>query len=479
MRFLKYLGYIILILGIALRLSVYFQNRNLFQDEANIARNVYERDYSQLTAQLSYYQYASPLFLWALKLLTTILGYSEYVFRFISLISGIGSIVFTYILLGRFGVKKALWYPLFLLSTGFIYIRYSTELKQYSFDSFIALGLIYLALYIEPKKLSAVNFFALWFLVGSFAIWSSMPSVFILAGIGAYYFSLLDRKEYYKHIYSLAFVAIVWLIQFGIYYETILRPQIQSDYLQIFHKEGFLLLFPKTKSDLIYNWSVLLNVLEAATGSWFYAIKLHLLFIVVALYFSIRQMMSSILLLIGPILLLLLAASLHQYALTPRIVLFIMPLLLILIGIGFEKVFAYRYLRFGVLGLSFICMYKFSELEYFYIPLQIVQVADGMDFLVKQNIRGDQLHVDYLAYPAYTYYTVINPCNKSWETIKNAAPLNYVRFDSLSQIRNDTMAILYGSAKIKLADSEKISKHLTMLKHYPGLSCQAYIYGPN
>ena len=104
-----------------------------------------------------------------------------------------------------------------------------------------------------------------------------------------------------------------------------------------------------------------------------------------------------------------------------------------------------------------------------------------MDFLVGQNIKGDQLHVEYLAYPAYNYYTVIHPRNKSWQSIKSAGPLNYQRFDSLSLNLQGRMAILYGSTKIDLINRQQkqINEHLTMLMHYSGTSCQAYIYRSN
>ena len=477
----NYLAYLVILIGIALRLFIYFQNRNLFQDEANIARNIYERDFFQLTLPLSYFQYAPPLFLWILKCLTGILGYSEYVLRLVPLLSGIGSLWLTYILLRKFGVKKMLWYPLFLLSTGYIYIRYSTELKQYSFDSLVALSLIYLDLTVDTGKLHLKYFLGLWLVFGSLAVWSSMPSVFILSGIVVYYFFLLYRSYGYKGICGLSMLAIIWLIQFGFYYETILKAQIQSDYLQLFHKESFLILFPKTRSDLIGDWAVILNVLEAASGYWFYAIKFHLLLIVVAFYLALRNKALSFTLLIVPIILLFFAAGLHQFALTPRIVLFAMPLLLILIGIGLEQLFTYRYIRIVALGLSFVCIYQFNELKYFGQPLQVVQITDCMDFLVGQNIKGDQLHVEYLAYPAYNYYTVIHPRNKSWQSIKSAGPLNYQRFDSLSLNLQGRMAILYGSTKIDLINRQQkqINEHLTMLMHYSGTSCQAYIYRSN
>ena len=477
----KYLAYLALLIGVGLRIAVYIENRNLFQDEANIARNIYERSFLQLTLPLSYRQYAPPLFLWGLKVLTGIFGFSEYVFKLIPLLSGIGSLILTYLLLRRYSVKHVIWYPLFILSTGFIYIRYATELKQYSSDMFIALGLIYMALSIDPKFISTIRLILIWVCISSFAIWGSMPSVFILPGVWLYYFILFYRSHDYKKIYGLTLIAVIWFIQFLFYYQVILKPQIQSDYLQTFHKENFLLPFPKSIDELRYNWGVILNVFEGATGDWFYAIKFHLLLIVIAFYYSLRQRASSVILLLIPIVLLLLAVLLHQYALTLRIVLFILPLLLILIGIGFEQIFAFRHLRLPLLGLSFICLYQFSDIKCFYEPIRVEQITDGMDFLVREHITASQLYIHPLAFPAYTYYTQISPRKDRWAIISNGKELNYHNYYYyiLSTIKGKT-AILYGPTNPKEVSGhqKRVNECLTTLKHYSGISCQAYIYSP-
>jgi predicted membrane-bound mannosyltransferase len=134
----------IIAIGSFLRIAMLLQNRNLFIDEANIARNVYERTFAGLALPLSYEQYAPPVFLWILKLHTTVLGFSEYAFRLYPLLTGIFAMYLFTNIMKLMNVAAGVLYPLFLMATGFIYIHFSTEVKQYMPDTCIALLLVWL-----------------------------------------------------------------------------------------------------------------------------------------------------------------------------------------------------------------------------------------------------------------------------------------------------------------------------------------------
>src|ERR1700748_715444 len=91
-KYLHWLVIAIIIVGVVLRLIYYFQNRCLFIDEANIARNIYERSLEGLAKPLNYEQYAPPLFLWIIKISTLLFGCSEFAFRLFPLLCGIASL---------------------------------------------------------------------------------------------------------------------------------------------------------------------------------------------------------------------------------------------------------------------------------------------------------------------------------------------------------------------------------------------------
>ena len=83
---------LIFLFGIILRFVLYFQNRNLIIDEANIVRNLAERGFAGLTLPLSYEQYAPPVFLWIEKLASILFGYGEYAMRGFPLLCGIAAL---------------------------------------------------------------------------------------------------------------------------------------------------------------------------------------------------------------------------------------------------------------------------------------------------------------------------------------------------------------------------------------------------
>jgi hypothetical protein len=478
---LVYLSYAIMLIGAALRLSVYFQNRNLFIDEADLARNIYERNFVGLIHPLSYFQYAPPLFLWGAKLCAMILGYGEYALKVVPLLSGIGTIILMYLLLQKYEVKKVAWYPLFLLSTGIIYLRYATEFKQYSSDCLIALGLIYLALSVDSSKMGIPKFVSIWIYAGSIAVWGSMPSVFILAGVGSYYFALFYSTGGLKKIYALIIPVAMWIAQFLLYYFIILKPQIQSDYLQNFHRADFLYLIPTSMHELYHNWEVMIHILGVAAGHWGLSIVFHILLIVIAAYFAVKRKMLSILLVVIPMFLLLLAAALHQYTLAPRIVLFIMPVILILIAIGFEQSFSYKYIRAIFVLASVVCMYNFNQLIYFYKPLQVQQVTDCLHFLKAQKITGPHLYIHPAGIPIYAYYTGVHPGKAEWEGLSNGIRLDYnINYDSLAQTMKGRSAMLYGFEHPENIVSQQatINKHSKPIAHYATVASEVFIYAP-
>src|SRR5690606_38617178 len=123
---LRVVAWAILLFGISLRIFMYLQNRGLIIDEANIVRNIYERDFYSLATPLNYEQFAPPVFLWILKLNSFLFGYSEYAMRLYPLFAGITSVYLLYLLSKQY-MFRAAWYPLFLFATAYIFVRYSTE----------------------------------------------------------------------------------------------------------------------------------------------------------------------------------------------------------------------------------------------------------------------------------------------------------------------------------------------------------------
>src|ERR1043165_1516328 len=88
-RVLNIICWLIVTAGVLLRLATFFHNRNLIIDEANIVRNLAERDFGGLVLPLTYEQYAPPVFLWIEKLASLLLGYGEKAMRLYPLLCGL------------------------------------------------------------------------------------------------------------------------------------------------------------------------------------------------------------------------------------------------------------------------------------------------------------------------------------------------------------------------------------------------------
>ncbi len=175
----------ILLLGVVVRIATWLQNRSLFLDEANLARNFCERDLWDFFRPLDHDQYAPPLFCFFQKCSVILLGQHEYALRLFPLLCGVASVFLFYyiakrVIAGPWVLVAVLW--IFCFSDFFL--RYATEGKQYGCDLAVALGLVALSLRFAERPFRPVWAAA----VGATAVWLSMPSVFVLLGVGLFFF---------------------------------------------------------------------------------------------------------------------------------------------------------------------------------------------------------------------------------------------------------------------------------------------------
>jgi len=450
--FLRLVTWLILIAGILLRLVVWLQNRNLIIDEANLARNIYERSAAGLVAPLSYEQYAPPLFLLLTKCATALAGYGEQALRTFPLLSGIAALFLLIAILKKTGAVSSAWYPLFMIATGMIYVRYATEFKQYAGDSFVALFLVWLALRTDLVRSRRGLFLLTWVVAGSAAVWLSMPSVFVLAGVFCFYtYRSIQYKDPARWL-LLCLCGVVWALQFGAYYYLLLRPDIQSDYLQNYHRGFFLHLLPANGAEWSQNATLLMDLMAATAGHWAISTALNLSLLTVGIVFLLRRRMAVALLLLVPVASMLLAAGLKQYSLIPRVSLFCMPLLLLLMGIGLDRLLRVRLaaFRFILVAAAFISMFNFAKNTISHLPLELEEVTRAFDFVQDKGVPGSRVFIRHTVAPAFYYYTTIHPGRDKWrkgkpgEALSEAHPLGWnTDCDSLIHQFKGRNAIVY------------------------------------
>lgn len=482
-KLLQYFAFALILLGIVVRIVVLIHNRDLIIDEANIARNVFERGFVDLAKPLSYEQYAPPVFMWVLKIMTAFFGFSELGLRLYPLLSGVCLLVMMYLLIKEFTSIKTAWYPVGMLVVSYTMIRYSTEVKQYMCDALIVLSLIYLAIKIEMGSFSKTRFFFIWFIIGSIAIWSSMPSVFLLSGIGAFYFFKAIGEKNWKNAGVIVGVSFAWLLQFAFYYFTILKPQIDSNYLQNYHQEYFLFATPSNKGEWIHNFTVVNDLIKHAVGFNHYVNVINIILIFSgAVLFFLRSKAKSLLILV-PIVLTLIAAALNQFSLIPRVAIFIMPLFLVLACIGLEELMKLKWvaLKLGTLVMGTAFIYYLSDIkQQLTEKTESEKMSKAMNYLMDSTqYLAPQIFIHNGARPAFIYYSQIHPDQNKWARIREAHLLSWdANYDSIAVHQDSNMVLVLTNAyeedlKKTRATIEKYKTGTTKIDEY---GCHVFLY---
>lgn len=471
-----------ILFGIVLRVVIFLQDRNLFIDEANVARNIYERSFWELALPLSYEQYAPPVFMWMLKLSAVCFGYDELSLRLYPLLASLVSLGLIYLVLKKLNGTLTAWYAVGLFVVSFISLRYSTELKQYISDVMVVLGLILVALHHELSHTSRRRFLITWIVVGTVGIWAAMPSVFVLFGVGCYYFVESILRKDNRGMATIVLTALFWLAQFAIYYALILQPQIDSNYLQGFHHDFFLIAWPQSAADWEHNRQLLTNLVQEAGGYNGYALNFNLAMLLLGTVAFFVKGGPKALLVVAPLLAVIFAAALKQYSLIIRVALFILPLLLILIAYGIDTLLRLKpkvlSLVFLPLGLFFI--HELSSVKLMLRGYETEQIVDAMHFVRQHGLRNGQgLYLHNGARPAFIYYTQMHPEKDQWKDIKDAHLLSWdANFEQLSRSADSLNAFIFTSvdpAELK-AKVEIIARYNQLIASLDKPGCHVYIY---
>lgn len=401
----KYLNLFILItvilFGIFLRIHAYLINTSFFVDEILLGFNVINKSYADLFLPLEYAQAAPGLFLILTKLVISKLGVGELAFRLIPFVSSILSIFAFYFLskkiLQRFWVQIL---ALFLFCINFQLLFYTQAFKQYSSDVLIAILILFVAIFVDIKKLKLRNAFLLGIL-SSIAFCFSFTTLFVVAGVSAVY--LICSKEFRK-IFIFIFPNLITL---ATYFVLTLHSNKSSEFLSDYWAKGF-----NVFNHEIYkiNFDFLFS---------FYNYPLFFLFLLcLGIFWAYKSDKLKTLLLVSPVITTLLAAMFKIYPFERRLILFLLPIFLILIVIPLDKV-NLNNMNFHkkVLNIFVIIISSVFFLNYFitystsFISQKVSYIRQDVKPLLKRLIKEkkeqDILYVYYGAGKTYLYYNLI------------------------------------------------------------------------
>lgn len=481
---LKLVLALIILGGILLRLVLFFQNRNLIIDEANIVRNLSERGFASLALPLKYEQYAPPVFLWMEKLSSLLFGYGEKAMRLYPLLCGIGALIAFYKVATKLFIKQAIWLPLAFFAFGNIFIKYSVEMKQYVPDAFIAMLLLLAALSWDIQKMRPWRFIALWIVCGSLAIWSSMPSVFILTGIACYYAWPFLKEKRFTGLWPLILIGLCWLAQFAFYYETILKPQINSPYLQNYHHDYFLYALPKNGEQWSHNVDRIIELLGNIGGFSGVAIVSSLILILTGSFVLLFKKTRCFFLIALPVLLVLLAAALKQFSLIDRVVLFAMPVAMLVLAAGFEFLWKSALpLRILLSLVGGFMIYAYNGFWLLKTPLKFHEITEGMAWLRDvKHAKASQIFIHDANVPTYIYYTELHPQKAQWASLVGAHRLTWDNdYSQITKTWKDTAYFLYTGGfpeGERNRRTKEIEQNMRQIDYFEKYICFVYEYVP-
>jgi len=325
----------LLLIGVLLRLRQYLTGRSLWVDEAMLALNIVNRGLVGMFQPLDYDQGAPIGFLLVEKIFNLILGKNEFALRLFPLLVGLLSLGLFYLLLQRttkgIGLLTAL--ALFALNPRLIY--YSSEVKQYIVDAAVTIVLLVLAAPLfdpAPRKKDFVRLL----LAGVIALWFSHPAVFVLAGIGLTLVILHLRRRDFASLRFVLGMGCLWVLNLGLLYLLILRDLSRNAYMREYWQGAFAPLPPW--SDPAWFVRCISENIRMQFGMPYGVFFVFALMLLGWLVLFLRQRSYAIA--IACIFLVTwIAASLQLYPAFERMILFLVPVGLILLGAAVQGLY--------------------------------------------------------------------------------------------------------------------------------------------
>ena len=341
----------ILLIGLGIRIFHYIYNRSLWMDEIYLASSFMHMSYSDLAVRMLDYDQKAPIgFLWCVKFCVDIFGKGEMALRLIPFISGVAALILFRNVCRYFltPTGQILAFSIFAFAPAFIY--HSVEIKQYSTECLASVFSLYLFTKFNDKTVLSKKIY--WGITAACTVLFSFSIVFMLAGIASGKIILDLIKKNWKTLFLNLVPFSLWAIAFVLTYFLFISKHAESKWVVYWFKtyNNFMPLPPTNVAELKWFPSNFVKMMDYPLGMiWDFnhgadnvaekILKLPVIpgiLLFTGMLITFKRSYRNYRIMIFPILFMLLASGLYLYPLLERFWLFIAPVFIIYIAIGFE-----------------------------------------------------------------------------------------------------------------------------------------------
>lgn len=334
-RLLSLLSWIIVAAGALIQIYYFLGFRSLRQDEAFIALNVRFLSVRELLGPLDYDQVAPVGWLLSEKLLDGLTGRYEYDLRLLSLLAGLVALATFRHLAARTTRGTGFLCAVTLFAFSPVFVWFTADAKPYALDMMFACLIPAIGLYLMTTTRPGLWAWVAFLVVGIMACLFSIPAVYVLFGAGSAVFLRKAVERDWRAAATTAAICAVWLAAFAAVFLRVAASQAEASAGAEGFFETYFAPLPRSLATLAWYVTTPKAILYYFFGGQQFAVAG---LIVVGLIHGVRRKPWLLLLLLTPALAAVIGSGLKLYPLFERLMLFMLPATILLVGIGFSAI---------------------------------------------------------------------------------------------------------------------------------------------
>lgn len=410
--------WLLVVVGVVLRLRQYAIGRSLWMDESFVALNILDRSLEKLlTVPLDFNQAVPAGFLVVEKLSSQAFGKNEYALRLFPLICGIAAIPLFLAIARRTLSSVAVPFALGLFVVSGSLVYYSSELKPYSLDVLAVLAMYAMSFAALQRRLTLTEA-ALFGCTGALLIASSYAGIFAATGCGVVVLTILLLERRLDWIRPALLVANLWALGatvFLIFYLYSFRSYTGGDFGD---SSGGRPIWSEAADwcwSALRELAVVCGFYTSLSGSFVVVsllvvvslVAAVLAFVGLAEFFFGRRREFAVL--IAPVVVMLVIAAAGKFPILARSLLFVTPFMFLLIGNGVAVVVK----RLGgwtaavvvtIFAVVAVGAASFGGVVRPFASVRPAEIKSSLSYIADHWRSGDVLYVHYPTQYAFGYY---------------------------------------------------------------------------